>query len=148
MGDLTKNFSRHEFACHDGTPWPTEEEEALQRIAKTCQIIRDEWALLSSDPRVTVVSAFRPSWYKRQDLKPTSQHAERSELKDTPPCAVDLQPVDITCASSAAFYSMIRRLMDEGKIPKGGLGRYPGSFTHVDDRCFWGYRAAKWGARV
>jgi len=38
--------------------------------------------------------------------------------------------------------------MDEGKIPKGGLGRYPGSFTHVDDRVFWGYRAAKWGPKV
>ena len=145
MGDLTKNFKRSEFACHDGTPWPAEEEEALQRIAKTCQIIRDEWALLSSDPRVKVVSAFRPFWYKRQDLKPRSQHAERSEFKDTPPCAVDLEPANM---STQVFYSMIRRLMDEGKIPKGGLGRYPGSFTHVDDRVFWGYRAAKWGARV
>ncbi len=143
MGDLTKNFSRREFACHDGTPWPAEEQEALERIASTCQIIRDAWG-----GPVRVVSAYRPLWYKNQVDKPRSQHAARNQSKDTPPCAVDLEPGEYGHADDRdRLYRMIRRLMELGHIPKGGLGRYPGSFTHVDDRCHWGYRAAKWGPK-
>ena len=90
MGDLTTNFSRREFACHDGTPWPDEHEDALQRLVKACQRIRDEWG----GPLV-VVSAYRPLRYNRSvGSKDTSQHTEPSDAKSTPPCAVDLKPMD------------------------------------------------------
>ena len=140
---MARNFRASEFACHDGTPWPADEQEALKRVANTCQIIRDAWG-----GAVTVVSAYRHPGYKSQHRKPRSQHAARGPLKRSPPCAVDLAPDDCTEGRSLAFYLTIRGLMDEGQIPKGGLGRYPGSFTHVDDRCFYGYRAAKWGPKA
>jgi uncharacterized protein YcbK (DUF882 family) len=54
--------------------------------------------------------------------------------------AADLVPKGI---SLIELHRIILRLMRDGKIPKGGVGRY-GSFVHIDIR---GYNA-RWGRKL
>jgi len=149
MGDLTKNFSRGEFACHDGTPWPVEREDALLALAEACQKIRDAWG----GPLI-VVSAYRPLAYNRWvGSTDTSQHTGPNEAKTTPPCAVDLRPMDRLGAHREArarlLHAEVLRLIRDGEIQQGGVGVYPRSgFVHYDQRCLYGYRAARWAQKA
>lgn len=140
MGDLTKNFSRHEFCTNDKarTPWPDSELQALQRLADTLQVVRDTLAM-----PITVVSAYRHLAYNTKvGSKPTSQHTERNSEKDTPPCAADIR-----CGDDATeeLYKLILHMIRSGQIPNGGVGVYPRSnFVHIDDRCHYGIPKARW----
>ena len=139
MGDLTKNFSRGEMACQDGTPWPASEEKALQALAKDLQTIRDAWG-----GTIRVMSAYRPLDYNRNvGSKDTSMHTDSSDVKYTPPCAVDLTPATARAREVYALNRVILALINVGAICDGGLGLYDG-FTHYDQRALYGRPAARW----
>lgn len=115
---ITKNFKDYEFACKDGTLVPDDLRSNMQALANQLQIIRDTLC----EP-VYINSAYR-----------TAQHnfnvggASRSyHLK----CLAG----DLRCASASPqqVYNTILKLMDDGKILKGGLKKYD-TFVHYDIR--------------
>lgn len=120
--NLTKNFSKHEFDCNDGSEMPSDVLENVRILANHLQVIRD----VIEEP-ISVNSAYRSLSYNRSiGSKDTSQHikgiAADLSLKETNP---------------QELYNIIELLMDYDIIPQGGLGLY-NTFVHVD---FRGYNA-------
>ncbi|MDT8311915.1 MAG: D-Ala-D-Ala carboxypeptidase family metallohydrolase [Methylophaga sp.] len=118
MGDLSKNFSRHEFACKCGCGFDTADIE----LVTVLQDVRDHF-----NRAVTINSGCRCVEYNRQiGGAPDSQHtkcrAADIVVEDTPPRVVH-------------FY------LSEQYDGRFGLGRYD-SFTHIDTRSGG---AARWG---
>lgn len=117
-GHLTEHFMLREFDCHDGTPIPDELISNVALLAINLEVIRAE---VGSPLHVN--SGYRtPTYNKKVGGVPGSQH-------------LLAKASDITCKthSPKQLADLILRLMTEGKIHNGGLGRYPG-FTHYDIR--------------
>lgn len=107
MGDLSKNFSRHEFACKCGCGFDTVDVGLIYLL----QGVRDHFKR-----RVSINSACRcPAHNKREGGSDKSQHLSGR--------AADIV-VDGASPSEVADY-----LEDKAN----GLGRYD-TFTHVDSR--------------
>jgi uncharacterized protein YcbK (DUF882 family) len=122
---LTPHFWLHEFDCKDGTPVPDEYVLHVYRLAEQLEVLRE--ALGGSPMRIT--SGYRsPSHNKKVKGGKRSQH-------------LLAKAADITVAGVDApfVYATAKRLIREGKMMKGGLGRYS-SFTHYDIRG----RNARW----
>jgi len=166
---LTKNFKRSSFACHNGKPWPAEEEDALQALGGDLQTIRDVWrgtlanlyCMLGidrdadKDAAIRVLSAYRPLGYNRGvGSNDTSQHTGRNPAKDTPPCAADIRPLlkgipEVGIGRKTIlkmFHRLILRLADEGTITEGGVGLYAGkdNMVHRDLRTLYGDQMGRW----
>lgn len=115
MGDLTKNFSRSEFACKCGCGFDTIDYKVLNEL----QGIRNVF-----DATVKVNSACRCAKHNKVvGGKSSSQH-----LKGR---AVDFT---VTGISPFEVYNYVNNYW------KGGLGKYD-TFTHIDSR----NRKARWG---
>jgi len=114
MGDLTTNFSRHEFACKCGCGYDTVDWELLQKLEEIRAVF---------DRRITVNSACRcPTHNAAVGGSDNSQHlfgrAVDIVVDGTPPALVH------EAAEQLGF---------------GGIGEYD-TFTHIDTRA--GY--ARW----
>ncbi len=108
MGDLTKNFSRHEFACKCGCG----KDNIDLDFVETLQRIRD---LTSYKMKINSGTRCRKhNATKRVGGKPTSSH-----LKGV--------AVDIACKSSKKRYELLSLLGDE--FHRIGIGK---DFIHVD----------------
>lgn len=120
---LSRNFWKSEFDCKDGTPYPEEWiEDRLLPLVKALQKIRT-----ASGSPIHITSAYRtPSHNRRVGGSRRSQHLRG--------LAADMSPRDI---SAAELYRIVIKLIKEGKIPDGGVGKYK-TFVHYDQR---GYRA-------
>lgn len=71
MGDLTKNFSRQEFACKCGCGRNLIKPEFVERL----QMLRDRFAKRVDDPRITVISGYRcPEHNISVEGKPNGAH--------------------------------------------------------------------------
>lgn len=119
---LTKNFTREEFDCKDGTKVPSELMDNVQELAENIQVLRD----YLGEP-VYVTSGYRtPAYNKRVGGKPKSRHLKA-------------QAGDLTAKSKTPkqLHAIIERLIKAGKMRQGGLGLYAG-FVHYDIR---GYKA-------
>ena len=103
----------------------------LLELAKALEVIRAEAGCpLAVTPNGAYHGkAMDAAGHKR---KPTSQHRKGR--------AADLVPKGI---SLVELHRIILRLIKDGKIPQGGVGRYS-SFLHYDTR---GY-PARWGKRL
>lgn len=118
MGDLGKDFSRHEFACKCGCGFNTVDAELITVL----QDIRDHFG-----KPITINSGCRcESYNKKVGGSPGSQHklgrAADIDVKDMPP-------------ESVQHYL-------EGKYSGlYGIGRY-NTFTHIDTRSGV---SARWG---
>lgn len=110
MGDLTKNFSRSEFACKCGCGYDTVDFETVTIL----QEVSDEFG----EP-VKITSGCRCFHHNKMvGGKPSSQHLLGR--------AADIQVKNV---DPAAVYEFLNR-----KYPnKLGLGEYD-TFTHVDTR--------------
>ena len=118
MGDLTRNFSRREFDCHDGTPTPPEYTCNLRVLATTLQVIRAK----IGQPLV-IVSGYRTPEHNRTCGGATNSYH------------LSAQAADIRCGGLDAveLHAVIRDLIASGYVHDGGLGLYD-TFVHYDIR--------------
>ena len=115
---LTDNFSLAEFNSKDGAEMPAGVLENIIKLAANIQIIRDEIGCA-----LHVNSAYRsPAHNKAIGGVKNSQHLLGK--------ASDLTSREHT---PYQLYNIIKGLIADGKISKGGLGLY-NSFVHYDIR--------------
>lgn len=147
MGDITKNFSRSEFALSaakakeygfEATPYPPEWEGA--RLRPLCLVL-EEIREACGGRKVTVISGFRPEAYDaariaagHEGVSPKSQHHQG--------LAADVQVAGV---EPAKLRELVLKLHTTGRIKVGGIGLYP-DFVHVDIRQLLqpGARLALW----
>ena len=123
---LTMHFELAEFACHDGTPYPSEWiQDRLVPLCTMLEVIRSELG----GRVVYIVSGYRTGDYNAS-LAANGHHvAGHSQHTDG-------RAADIKAEGMAAsdVHAAIERLQADGRLPLlGGLGKYPG-WTHVDIR--------------
>lgn len=115
---LTKNFTRAEFDCKDGTQVPVSLLGNVQALAQQLQILRD-----SLKEPIHINSGYRTEDYNSKvGGKPASQHLLAK--------AADITVKSKTPKQLAAY---IEKLISQGILKFGGMGIYPG-FVHVDIR--------------
>ena len=90
----------------------------LQKLAEQLQILRDYTGL-----PIKINIAYRPKWWEiKQGRSGSSQHVL---CKAADIVIIGLKPSET--------YDLIERLVEEGSLNIGGLGKY-NSFTHIDVR--------------
>ncbi|MDO5106587.1 D-Ala-D-Ala carboxypeptidase family metallohydrolase [Capnocytophaga sp.] len=115
---LTKNFTKKEFECRDGSVMPLQVLENVKIVAEQLQILRD-----FVGKSIVINSGYRsPSYNKRVGGAPKSQHLLGKAADIT---IVGLSPKKVA--------QIIENLIKEGKMKQGGIGIYKG-FTHYDIR--------------
>jgi uncharacterized protein YcbK (DUF882 family) len=118
MDKITKNFSREEFDCKDGTPVPEKYRGNLERLCRNLQVLRDD----IGEP-IHITSGYRtPRYNKKVGGKPASKHLKAG--------AGDFTTKNRT---PKQLYKRIEELIKEGRMEQGGLHAYPG-FVHYDPR--------------
>ena len=118
MGDLTKNFSWHEFDCKDGTQVPEEFKENVIVLAENLQIVRDFFQRI-----ITVQSAYRHKSYNESvSGSKKSQHLQAK--------AADIK---IEGFSPSIVFLIMKLMIKNGMIAAGGLSEYD-TFVHYDIR--------------
>jgi uncharacterized protein YcbK (DUF882 family) len=116
---LTENFSFDEFACRSGSNFSSEAVTNIMLLAEQLEVIRSE----AGGKTIKINSGYRsPSHNKKIGGAKDSQH-----LRGT---AADIVISGMKPSETA---DLIERLIDEGKILEGGVGRYS-RFTHYDIR--------------
>lgn len=121
MGDITKNFSRHEFACKCGCGF----DDIKYAIVFSLQKVRDHF-----EKKITINSGCRCDKYnKKTGGSKNSKHKEG--------IAADFVVEDVDPDKVADF-------LEEFFIGNSGLGRYD-SFTHFDVRTD---KKARWDERT
>jgi len=125
MGDLTKNFSLWEFACHDknNTPVPEKLKPNALALAKQLQVIRDEIG------RISINSGYRTPAYNKS-LPGAASQSQHLYCK-----AADFTSTNKT---PAQMKTIILRLIKEGKLKDGGFKQY-NTWVHFDTG-----RARRW----
>jgi hypothetical protein len=120
LGRLTKSFMASEFSCNDEnkTPVPDIYTVNVKKLAANLQVLRD---VLGKPIKVT--SGYRTKEYNTKvgGVK-NSQHlfAKAADIK-------------VKGMSSKRLANKIKKLIDEGKMSKGGIGVYK-TFVHYDIR--------------
>lgn len=131
MGDLTANFSEHEFACQDGfCPHCGGCSPVDDRIVDICQEIRDYLEV-----PLKINSGFRCITYNRTiGSEDTSQHCRGKAVDIAIPFGVPPENFFDVCEE------VLRGNTNDGG---GGMGRYD-TFVHLDVRnggpARWDYR--------
>lgn len=118
MGDLTKNFSKSEFDCNDGSKMPKKVLDNVKAHAENLQTIRD-----FLDKKITVNSGYRSKKYNASiggALKSQHLTGKASDIK-------------VKGMGSGDLARVIEGLIRIGAISEGGLGIYP-TFVHYDSR--------------
>jgi uncharacterized protein YcbK (DUF882 family) len=124
MGDLTKNFSKAEFDCNDGSKMPEKVLANVKKQAKNLQVLRD-----FLDKPIRINSGYRsPSYNKKIGGAKNSQHLKGN--------ATDIK---VKGMSPGDLGRVIEGLIRIGAIEDGGLGLYS-NFTHYDRRS----KKARW----
>lgn len=120
MGDMTANFSRHDFDCKDGTPTPPEFQANLELLVKNLQAFRDKIGL-----PVIVICGYRTLAYNTKcEGKPKSEHLEA--------LAADIM---VKGWSTGELHEALKAAMADGTMYNGGLGYYHSAknqFCHYD----------------
>lgn len=116
---LTKNFSRQEFDCKDGTAVPNHLLINVKSLAENLQVLRD---YLKVPVQITGSGYRTPLHNTRVGGAPRSLHLEAK--------AADINAKGYT---PKQLYDVIEKLIVQGKMKQGGLGLYK-SFVHYDIR--------------
>ena len=108
--NITKNFKREEFDCHDGIFYPQEWIYGrLLPLCKDLEVIRKETGGL-----LHILSGYRTNTYnKKVGGAPFSQHKEG-----------DAGDLSSRTKTPKELYSIILRLIKEEKIKDGGVCLY------------------------
>ena len=115
---ISRNFSKQEFNCNDGTPVPIHLYSNLTKLVKNLQVIRDY-----VQAPIHINSAYRSEDYNFKIGGATkSQHllAKASDIT-----VEGWTPLEV--------YDMLEFLIDEGLLHNGGIGVYK-TFIHYDVR--------------
>ncbi len=117
----SQHFAIHEFACNDanGSPVPNIYMGNVQELMENLEVLRHA----CGDRPVTVISAFRTPLHN-------ASVGGKSGSYHLPAMAADIKVEGLT---PTEVYHEIEKLIAEGKMKQGGLGRYP-TFTHYDIR--------------
>ncbi|WP_172918359.1 YcbK family protein [Capnocytophaga canis] len=116
---LTKNFTKQEFECRDGSAMPPQALENVKQLAQQLQVLRDYLG-----KKITINSGYRSKAYNAtlKGASPKSQHLLGK--------AADIV---IEGMSPKKVAETIENLIKEGKMRQGGIGIYK-TFTHYDIR--------------
>ena len=115
---LTNNFTLEEFASKDGAPFPKEVVKNLSVLAKQLQIIRDE----IGHP-ISITSGYRSPAHNAKIKGAKHSYHVKGMAADIK--VKVMQPKEVK--------DVILKLMQEGKIIKGGLKAYA-TWVHYDFR--------------
>lgn len=122
---LSKNFTREEFDCKDGTQVPEKYIANATEVAKNLEVLRAE----INEPVMITGSGYRTKAHnKKVGGAENSQHLTAS--------AADINAKNY---SPKELAKVIERLIKQGKMKQGGIGVYKG-FVHYDIRG----TAARW----
>ena len=115
---MTKNFTKEEFDCNDGSEMPINVYHNMVKVANQLQILRDELK-----KPIHINSAYRSEDYNKQigGVK-NSQHI-MGRAADI--AIKGMTPIEVS--------KVIERLISNGDMLQGGLGLYD-SFVHYDIR--------------
>ena len=116
---LTKNFTRQEFDCKDGTTVPAKFLLNVKEVAENLQALRD---YLEVQISVTGSGYRSPKHNKKVGGAKFSQHLTASGADIN---AEGYEPKQLA--------EVIELLILKGKMKQGGLGIYP-NFVHYDIR--------------
>lgn len=117
---LTKDFSKKEFDCKDGSEMPASVLANIKLVANELQIVRD----YIGKP-IVINSGYRsPNYNKKVGGAKNSQHllGKASDIR-------------IAGKTPLEIYLILEHLIAIGKIKQGGLGLY-NTFVHYDIRGF------------
>lgn len=115
---LTENFSVHEFKCRDGSVVPEDLMSNVQELAENLQVLREHIG-----KPIIVISGYRSPKYNRKiGGARKSQHMKAKAADIVVP---GMKPDEVR--------EVILALIKEGKMKKGGVGRYT-TFIHYDVR--------------
>ncbi len=116
---LTKNFTREEFDCKDGTPVPEKYIPNAKEVAENLEVLRAE----INEPVFITGSGYRTKAHNTKVGGATnSQHLTAS--------GADINAKNYTPKQLA---KVVEKLIKEGKMKQGGIGVYAG-FLHYDIR--------------
>ena len=115
---LTKNFHIDEFKCNDGTEVPQEYRNNVIDLATNLQVLRDYLGK----------PIYINSGYRSPEYNAKVGGAKRSQHKLAKAADIVVKGMTPTEVADA-----IEKLIKEGKMKHGGLGRYK-TFTHYDVR--------------
>jgi uncharacterized protein YcbK (DUF882 family) len=123
---MTKNFSKEEFDCNDGSEMPINIYHNMVKVANQLQVLRDELK-----KPIHINSAYRSEDYNKQigGVK-NSQHI-MGRAADI--AIKGMTPIEVS--------KVIERLISNGDMLQGGIGIYS-SFVHYDirgERRRWDY---------
>jgi len=115
---LTRNFSLEEFKCPEAGLPTGEVLSNIKILAEQLQVIRD-----ALGKPMHIISGWRsPSYNKRIGGAKESQHQFGK--------AADIK---VPGLAPAELHSLILKLIKDGKIAQGGVGKYS-TFVHYDTR--------------
>ena len=118
---ISKNFKSEEFDCQDKnrSKYPLKWIPRLKVLCKDLEVIREA----CGNKRIKIISGYRTKAYnKKVGGAKNSQHLYGR--------AADFKVIG---QHAGKTYEIVLGLRREGKISKGGLGKYR-TFTHFDTR--------------
>lgn len=115
----SSNFAISEFHCNDGTPVPEEFYSNLQDLMSNLEVLRAEL----DGNSIKINSGYRSPAYN--DSVGGASNSQHKYAK-----AADIV---VSGYSPSLVHTTIARLIREGKMKQGGLGKY-NTFTHYDVR--------------
>ena len=118
MGDLTAHFSKYEFACKDGTEVPAHLLPNLMRLCNALEVLRADLG-----QPITIMSGYRTAAY----------NAKCGGAKFSRHVQGDAADIQVAGVAPDVVADAVVRLMKQGKIGPGGVGRYD-AWTHLDMR--------------
>lgn len=118
MTQLTPNFTREEFDSKDGAPMPAAQFECIKELAAQLQIIRNHIG-----KPIRINSGYRSPAHNDAIGGASNSYHMKGMAAD----------IVVSGMSPSDLAATITALMIEGKITKGGIGKY-NSFVHYDIR--------------
>ncbi len=116
--NLTKNFTKAEFDSKDGAVMPLDVMQNIQVLAEQLQEIRDEIG-----KPISITSGYRSAKHNARIGGAKHSYHVKGMAADIQ--VSGMHPMDVK--------KLIVKLMNEGKIIKGGVKAYK-SWTHYDFR--------------
>ena len=115
---MTKNFSKEEFDCNDGSEMPINIYHNMVKVANQLQILRDELK-----KPIHINSAYRSEEY----------NASIGGVKDSQHIMGRAADIVIKGMTPIEVSEVIEDLIQKGDMLQGGIGIYS-SFVHYDIR--------------
>lgn len=119
MGDLTKNISRHEVACHCGCGDDSMDIETIRVVQEVC----DHFARFMARPKVTLIVTSGYRCLKHNNSKAVGSNSASQHPRGR---AMDINIVDVHPHNVYDY-------LDKKYPGKYGIGKYD-DFTHIDTR--------------